>query len=134
MREHDLGAAAALLTQSLLEHNADDWSGYIMLMACKLPATALPFHDAVPGVFELEGGFARLADSFCSEAFWEAAPQLASADEIRARIRDLAATFSSLQDRVRCIMIKGGGGTTCLAGSHSQSARHTLRQLSVVAS
>jgi hypothetical protein len=71
MREHDLDAAAQLLEECLLEHNPDDWAGFMLLMACKLPRAALPFDDAAQGIVEMQCGFSKLVDTFRSKAFWE---------------------------------------------------------------
>ena len=66
--------AASLLEEGLLQHNPDDWSGYLLLMACRLPATAMPLHDAAEGFFAVQHGFCDLQKVF-NQKFWDAAAQ-----------------------------------------------------------
>jgi hypothetical protein len=88
-----LVAAAQHFEQGILEHNVDDWASYLLLMASKLPSTALPFEDAAHGIFGLEGGFSGLKERLCSPDFWSDARAQQTAEKQREAVQALDAVI-----------------------------------------
>ena len=85
----DFVGATKLLEAGLLEHNPDDWAGFLLLFACKLPGTALPFADAAHGIFDTEGGFGTLAPLLSTDAFWADAKAACGAEEAEVAVEYL---------------------------------------------
>jgi hypothetical protein len=100
MHAHDLDAAAAFLEESLLEHNPDDWAGFMLLMACKLPHAALPFDDAAQGLLEIQGGFSTSAGTFKSQSFWDRNLGPASKDDCQKQIQEMKAFIDKVIGQV----------------------------------
>jgi hypothetical protein len=96
----DFDSASLLLQEGLAQHTLDDWAGYLLLMACKLPGTAIPFDDAAQGLFELEAGFAGLSDLLKTEEFWAEAKEACTPTGQRQAVAELEAFLQSAISQV----------------------------------
>ena len=101
MAAKDWSKAARYLEVGIRQHTPDDWAGYQLLMACRLPGTALPFDEAVDGVFELQGGFAQLSQRMAQEDFWAEAKAQCSEADVSAAVTELEKFVAQMVSHVR---------------------------------
>lgn len=98
----DQAKAKEILMESLRSMIPDDWAGYMLLFACCLPSTALPFDQAAEGIISLQGGFGGLQGVLEDSEHWSSmqpGPE-ATEEDYKEACSELEAFLSSIISKV----------------------------------
>ena len=98
--QRDFATAAEHLEAGLRNHQPDDWAGYLLLLSCLLPGTALPFDEAAEGVFEIEGGFGGISEGLKQEEAWAEAAAAEGAGERAAAVQRICQLLDDISGQV----------------------------------